>query len=545
MYPQGKARELFEAISQINKKAYARDVWLANHVLSKTPHCAEILEHYEQGLEPRKFSKLQIACKVLHCWATHLAVFGLMLLAKFAQNLSGLPNAKELKFCREPVTLVDIFVLAQCVLDQKKFTDPYFPGLYEALAQKGQSVFILARFYGTRSPRSLKKVFDILKKHNLPVITEYELLTFSDWLELLKFAFAFPLQTLELERNLEKEARLERAAPSTAEKFPAEAVEHVRAALLTCLAQNYMSGESRRLAAKRLAALLPENSKIISWYENQVIDKCFYRGLHEAGASAKTYAAQLLTWPDTLLNNHADPSDALHRAAPDVVLVNGSYFLPSLPPDAPGAASQPTEAPGSKPYRPYPNGPEYRIGPALRYRDLFDGLIKPDPTKPVLLLLSYHPEESERILSLGKKLADKGVPLAIKFHPATKEQTYGDLLNFAYTKISGPLKTALQETSLVMGSGSGSLAEAVALGVPVIAVQNIAGITFNYLPEYGRGELWESAGSAEEFFTAREKLMQTLTGDAYSREERVYTFRSLMFTEPTQEKIFQAFDLES
>ena len=73
------------------------------------------------------------------------------------------------------------------------------------------------------------------------------------------------------------------------------------------------------LTARRLAASLPAETKkearIISWYENQTVNKAFHLGLAQdagiAGRKIPVTAAQLLVWPDTLLNNHADDAELL------------------------------------------------------------------------------------------------------------------------------------------------------------------------------------------------------------------------------------------
>ena len=549
MYPKGKAREIFEAISKVNKFAYADSMHLANHVLSKTPSCASILDSYSRGITPHEFSRLEVIGKVFKCWLVNLAVLGLMIMARIAQAMAGLNNSKEIKSNQRPLTIVDIFILVHRVLDQKKFTDSYFPGLYDELIKKGHHNMILARFYGTRNPRSLKKAFTILKKHPIPIITEYELFSLGDWLSLLKFVLLFPIKTLALAKKLKAgelsmhtsgHASGQTGGQANGQPSP---IAYLRSSLIQCLGQNYLPGEARRLAARRLAKLLPRGSRFISWYENQVVDKCFYRGLKEKDAKFSTFAAQLLTWPDSLLNNHADPSDALHGAVPDTVLVNGPYFLPAPPHDSPEADYIATQTPGANPYRPYPGGPDYRIGPALRYASLFGEEIVPDPQKPVLMLLSYHPEETERILAMAKPLAAQGIPIAVKFHPATNWHNFEHLLPPEYIMVNLPLKDALLEASLVIGSGSGALPEAVAMGVPAIAINSKQGVTLNYLPSYGEGELWESISTVEEFFPAQAKLMQALKNDPRGRTDRIITFRGLLFTQPTEERIIQAFEL--
>ncbi|MBQ4132954.1 MAG: hypothetical protein IJD04_04375 [Desulfovibrionaceae bacterium] len=541
MNPQGKCKELFDELSRINKTAYADKFHLANHVLSKTP-CCGMRERYERNVPPPRFSGLQIALRVVRTWAVHIAVIGLMLLARIAQKRSGMNNARRLNKNIHKFTLVDIFILVNKVLDEKKFKDPYLPGLIETLQNRGCNVFILARFYGTRNPRRLKQAFSILKKHDIPIITEYELFTLADWLELLKFGIQFPFRALELARNLEQEEKSE-AGKYGAAASKTSPLAHISSALIQCLGQNYLAGEARRLAARRLAKLLPPDSRIIGWYENQTVDKCFYRGLAEAGAAFPTIGAQLFSWPAELLNNHADPADGMHRAIPKKVLVNGPFFLPSASGQDGEQSGFSVEVPGSRPCVPYPGGPEYQLGPSLRYKELFEVCLEPDPDAPVLMLLSYHRNEAERVLALARPLAEKGVKLAIRFHPAVNRKEFEHLLPPSYISASGTLLGAMQGASMVVGAGSGTLAEAVCMGLPVIAVVPKDGTGLNYLPDYGQGELWDVITDLEAFFPVREKLLELLKGDRALRQERINAFRSLLFTRPDEEKIIQAFEL--
>ncbi len=544
MNPIGKSKELFDELSRINKMAYADTVHLANHVLSKTP-CCGMWERYERNIPPPQFTRLQVAFKVMRTWIVHAAVIGLMMLARLAQLRTGMNNVRRINKKIHKFTLVDVFILINKVLDEKKFKDPYLPGLTDVLQKKGYNVAILARFYGTRNPRSLRRAFTILKKNNIPIITEYELFTAADWLDLIKFGFVFPIRTLSLVGKLEREEQLSRLSSreSDLNQEHYSPLAYISASLIQCLGQNYLSGEARRLAAKRLAKILPPDSRIIGWYENQTVDKCFYRGLADAGAEFSTIGAQLFTWPAELLNNHADPADGLHRAVPETVLVNGPYFLPAPSRQEEDQTGFSVEVPGLKPYIPYPDGPEYRIGPSLRYKDLFETEIDPDPDAPVLMLLSYHREETERVLAFAKPLAEKGVKLAIRFHPATNLQEFKHMLPVNYSLASGPLQSVMREASMVIGSGSGTLAEAVCMGLPVIAVKAKDGTGLNYLPDYGKGELWECISSVEEFQAASEKLLEALKSSKASRQERINAFRSLLFTKPDEEKIIQSFEL--
>ena len=90
MQPQGKARELFEAYSRLNNFAYADTRHLANHVLTKAPHCNDILERFLRDEEPRRFSRLEIIRKVFKCWAVNLGAYFLLIGERLAQARDGL-----------------------------------------------------------------------------------------------------------------------------------------------------------------------------------------------------------------------------------------------------------------------------------------------------------------------------------------------------------------------------------------------------------------------------------------------------------------------
>ena len=551
MQPQGKARELFEAFSRLNNFAYADTRLLANHVLSKAPHCNDILERFLRGEAPRRFSRLEVAKQVVKCWVVNIGAWFLLLGERIAQARAGLRVLPKVTAMRDSLTVVDIFTLVHRINMEGKFRDYYLPGLYEVLEERGHNCVILARMYGSRDPRVLRQTFEILREHPQPVLTENELMTFADWLRLLWFAISFPLAVLRITALLANDG----------------AEGQIKAALLACLPDCYLSGECRRLAGRRLAEILPQSARIISWYENQVVDKCFYRGLAEGGSLVRTYAAQFLTWPPTLLNNHADPADAKHKAAPAFVAVNGPYFIPrplaSLPgaqqehgsaAEASGAATAPAPPPGtiSGPdaetgpaprYFPYVPGPAYGVGPALRYKPVFERELAPDPDGPALFLLSYHPDETRRCLAMAKPLAEAGVPTAFKFHPATNVEDFRDLLPADARLVKGALNEALEGVSLVIGAGSGALCEAVAMGVPAINVEPVEGLGLNYLPDYGQGQLWDRATSAAELLAAREKLLDNARKGDNKRIEAIRTFRGLVFGEPTVDSIVRTFDL--
>ena len=50
-----------------------------------------------------------------------------------------------------------------------------------------------------------------------------------------------------------------------------------------------------------------------------------------------------------------------------------------------------------------------------------------------------------------------------------------------------------EDSKIVIGLSTGALVEAASLGIPVICVDNKSELTYNYLPNFGKGILWERA----------------------------------------------------
>ncbi len=515
MKPHGKAKELFDAFSRINAKAYQNPRLVSCPLLSKAPNYDEVLRRFLTAAPIRPVSFVQIIDLTLRHYLINAAHLLFLLLGKIALRLSGW-KGPDLKAGVKKLLLLDTFLVMPKVIERKRFTELYLPGLTDAASDRGWKSVYLFRLYGSRDPRKLYSAFSVLRDENVAGLTELHLFTLADWLRLVKHWLLYPVAHWGLIRSLKN------AVPGSPESY-------IRDALIHCLPGCHMIGEARRLAARRLAAGLSAETKkearVISWYENQTVNKAFHLGLAQdagiAGRKIPVTAAQLLVWPDTLLNNHADDAEVPNHLCPDKVLVNGAYFLPEE------------------------SAQNYAVGPSMRYGELFaQSMLTPDPQKPILVLLSYHPTETERILRLVK---DAGIAdtVAYKFHPATRPEEYRQLLPANPRLLDGPLYSVLPEASLVLGAGSGSLAEAAALGLPVINVDDplgVDGLGLNYLPEQGRGTLWLSVREAAELPGAIEILQQAMP--AAKRKKEVTAFRDLLFTEPTAARIAEAFDLE-
>ncbi|MDR1359785.1 MAG: hypothetical protein LBJ82_02290 [Deltaproteobacteria bacterium] len=540
MRPSGRPGELFEAFSRLTAGAFADDRLLACPTLAKTPHSGDILGRFLRGdpypaLGPAGRLRLALRYGLSNgghfCFLILTRLFLVLLGWKAPVLGAASPERKsgkggagrsplEQNTAQAPLVILDSFALLPEMAGNGCFRDGYLPGLEAALRQNGFQPVRLYRLYGSRNPRVLWKALKVLAAAG-PGLIEAHLFSALDWLRLIRHCFAYPPALGRLIRSLE------RFACATPEAW-------IRGALILTSGQNILSGEARRLAGLRLGEALAsrplENppARIISWYENQTVDKAFQRGLAQAelltGRHIPTLGAQLFIWPDTLLNNHPDDGEAALGLAPDKILVNGPFFLPEK------------------------TRQNYALGPSLRYGHLFgpaaceysDASRPSDSGRPLLVLLSYHPQETRRVLQLVLPLARQGRELIYKFHPASRIADFASLLPSSPTLISGALMAALGKAGAVIGAGSGSLAEAAALGLPVLNVEDPSGIPgLAYLPGSYQGRLWESVLRSADLEPALARLRAFRQEPAWA--EAVRAFRDLLFREPTPETVREAF----
>ena len=620
----GQLKELFDAFSRINKKAFKDERLLSNHVLSRAPNYGDILRRFllRTPIIPLSTKDwLTLAFKYLIFNLGHL---GFIICARAAIFLSGFKaaNIEELAGKNQPLLLVDSFMLLPKVASDGKYREMYLPGL----KLDGKIRVNILRLYGSRNPLTVYKAFKALalqKDHEgepFIALSDLHLLRPGDFGMLLWHILTFPLSLRKLLLDIE-----------TPQTNSPEA--YIKEALCACAGQCYLIPEARRLSAVNLARMLsikanPEllrASSLVSWHENQPVNKAFYYGLRQGfgqnPAQTKTsgrevadlpmpvIGAQLFIWPDNLLNCHPDPDEARLGLAPERTLFCGPYFLPEANPaqaetTVPGHGHQQQTSLAAGNNTALNNFRNFQVGPALRYAKLFERVeaaagqvnqdsgqqndspsvsvgansdsplpgrsnpAEPHQAGPLLILLSYHPDETMRVLELVKPLADRGLDLRYRFHPASRPADFSALLPDNYKSADGDLYDALNAikgtsptpggtvqpgspdktnlTGLVIGSGSGSLAEAVALGVPAINIDDASGIPglgLNYLPPFGKGQLWENARDLPELEAARIKLRNTTAVLSVKEYAALVTeFREMLFTKPDAANMSKAFN---
>ncbi len=464
-----KIKKLYEYMSGISRKAYSDPYLIANDVLCKQDTLGRILETSLSGETPQKVNFFFVAKKVFLYFAKNLTAFLLYLVTAFAHRFSR----QTFKFSEKGELLVlDTYMVAGRILEQSQFKDTFFPGLADALVRRQKNYVYVPLLFGTMHPVEWFRVFRIFKKNGDSVLTEFQLLQIADYLEMVRFIFLYPLSVRRFAKNL-----------STS--YEDEVLRH---GLWQALDSVTFGAYVRCLLGKRLSLLKVDKIKCLSWYENQIFNKNFYRGLRSSPGKVEIVGAQLFVQPHTLLNTVLDEREAFFDVLPDKVLVNGlGYCFES-------------------------ENVQVDVGPALRYAHLFDANIHPEEGEVILVLMPFWDPVTRHILQVIQEV-EWPVPVEIKFHPSTDRKMYENSLPEGFLVTDENLPELLLRAQMVVGHSSGTLVEAAALGIPVIDILDSGEFSNDYMPEMGKGILWDQAVDAGEVGRLVSQFQEALQSD--------------------------------
>jgi len=495
-----RVQQLYDYLSKINQTAYQDEFLIVNDVLAKMPSCGDILSTYLKKSPIKKTTLGLILRKLFFFYLKNFLWWAIHLTKKLLHLVSG--QKYSLADGLDQLVVVDTYFLMENMLKEKFFKDYYFPNLADTLIRKGKPFVYFPKFYPGISLRCFFKSMKIIKESKVPILTEYQLLRLSDYFSLVLFVVFYPFKLFKLARKLgdEYEDNL------------------LRFTLWETSDTTVVKGYLRLLCGRRLAGFPVKQIKCISWFENQSIDKCFYRGLRKGVNKPIIIGAQLALRPDTLLNFHVDEGEKKFNIIPDKILVNGDYYLSCL------------------------NSIENVVGPSMRYKKIFKTKSNPRYAKNILVVMPYYEQDIIYLLDLLDGLS-LDAPVFIKFHPATDEEKYINSLPENIEVKNSDLYHLFEDSKIVIGLSTGALVEAASLGIPVICVDNKFGLTYNYLPNFGKGILWERAQKAFEVVDLIDKFGSSVKQDAQQMKSAGEELRRMCFCEPTEKMVLDAFEL--
>ena len=158
------------------------------------------------------------------------------------------------------------------------------------------------------------------------------------------------------------------------------------------------------------------------------------------------------------------------------------------------------------------------------------------------MVLPYWDDVTRHILDVIREVEWK-FPVAIKHHPTMNREKYKTRIPKNFKMVTDPLSLLLPITLIAIGHSTGALIEAASLGIPAIDIQYHEKFSHNYMPETGRGILWEQAGNADEVKMLVEKHQLALQESPERIREEAKKMLSFCFSEPKDELISRAFEL--
>ena len=497
MHPKNEHLPLFNAFSDICQKAYGSWHLVANPVLAKWG-LVDLFQEYAKGGVCTQPSKAVLLKKIICYYAKSFLNLALLLSYKSIYVLF----ARKTTIFQKQTVLVDTYFIISNFLEGDDPLSHYFPGIKGPIAGAGWELVILPRFYGSPNPFQVYRLLRALRTYKTPVLTEFQILMWRDYLHLFVHILIYPWLVFGLFKFI----------PQTREGL------FVRFALGNGLNSGNLLGAVRYFMGRRLAPLLPEKSRCLQWFENQTFERCLNRGLRETGSTMPVYGAQLFVWPPELINIHVDGKEAAAHK-PNIIFVNGPYYK-----------HENIDVP-------------CKIGPSLRYARLFEISIEPENNKQTLVVLSQLEPESRLAIELAVR-SEPPENLMFKFHPTLQVSAIQKMsLPAESVIIEGDLYDAFHETGLVIGSASGALLEAAAVGIPVIVVTKQDVANFSEIPDIGKGLLWETASDPMQLREAKTILFDAIIHRNDERMAAIEALRSELFTRPTSVAIVEMLGL--
>jgi len=499
-----RVKDLYDYLGRVTQIAYKDDYLLTTSVLSRSPFLKNILPTFTSNRPAPKAPWFFILKNIILFYVKSSGRYFIQL-AKLAAHYFS-----RQKFHIDPhaetLTLIDILFYTNNIIADQNYNCIHFPGLEKVLTKQGEASAYTTKFFDTSNPFKLFNVFKILKKNNRPVLTEFQLLKFSDYCLALKFLLTYPFHVLKLVKQL-------------GNKPEDDFLTH---AIFGTLAEPALLYYFQILYGHRISLLPINKIKCISWYENQPREKCFYKGLRSAENKVVIYGAQLFVWPSNLGSIDPAEYEIEFGVVPDKIVVNGPFYLPEKSPI------------------------DYRVGPSLRSERLFQVKANPAESENILVLMPYFEPEIEYFLKLINQL-DVEQSILLKFHPGVDQHKFASRVKQGVQVVQGDLFDFLVKSKMVIGMATSTLTEAASLGIPAISIENndkgLSEFSHSFMPELGKGIIWDDASNISEVIDRVNNFNELVEAEPEKIAETGKRYKEMLFSQPSEQKIFEAFDL--
>jgi hypothetical protein len=498
-------------LSDVISFAYKNPILISNPALSRNPYASSLLLHVSERLHHGKFiiKKWNILSRLLKYYVKSFVYLFFYFLYYLTFKFSKLTFDKKKIDKGESLFVIDTFMMIDRIIPRRRFEDSFFGSLYEILEKRNKQSVILCILFGGR-PWNLKsrlQTYNILASDKRNFITEFDLMTLSQWVAVIRFIVVYPLVSLRI-----------------IQRSFGEFDEFLREEIINTLDSVQFINYLRYEVGLRLKLLTNHKIKLAAWYENHVVDKLLIRGIRDSGSDALIYGCTFIMKYPQMQSYDPLVEEAKQNVLPDIIFVTGKYHLNKNP------------------------GLNVKLGISPRYNYIHDIELnknKIGKRRGLLLLLSYYIDGSKRLINIVKGYSNinKDYQVTIKFHP-----NHVHLQPFKYPEEWDYTEKALIDlystsSVVVTTSFTGAALEVAIMGCSVIIVGSDKGITSNPMPEYGKGKIWDMVFDSEGLGKALIRLSQYRHKNPDDIVVMANELRDLFLTKATEQRYVELFDL--
>ena len=497
-----KLKYIFRFLSSVNRDAYKDIYLLSNDVLSKNPFGSDFINKVLRNNNVENINTLTIGKKLFLYYIKSFIIFTKYILEFFIFILEG--KRFSLQKTNDYLIIIDTFLLVNDVINKKRFKDLFFLDFDLLLKSRGKNYVYLPVLINNKSLLQFQKLLNILANQSSRVLLEYQLLRLKDYIELFIFIIKYPVHVLSFCSKMKSNTIIN---------------QHLKNELKMSLDRVTFQNFSRYLLGRRVAGLSVQNLKVISWYENQVIDKNFYRGINDINSKIEIIGAKPYIFSDEVLNEIPDEVENSFCTLPDKIVLSGNSQIPKK------------------------TSLNYVIGPSFRYKKLFQDKIDFTERSQVLVLLTIYDHEIKNILQIINSMDFPKNKIMVKFHPDIKIEKYAHLIHSEINIVDDDLYDLFKKTKIVVGISTGALIESACMAIPSIIIPHPEKFSLKFFPELGRGTIWDEVNQQNNLDILLNKFDKIVK---YKKDELLdlsEKYRSLYVTEPTEENIIKAYEL--
>jgi hypothetical protein len=504
---RGEYKTIEHYISSVCRVAYSSKYLIANPVLSRNSFSSNILLSIIQGQKINYVYLVLIFFKKLFIYFSKSVLHYLLFIAYyFTYSISNLQFYK--KSYDDDVIVFDVFTMIDKIYPNKSFVDPYFGDLYDSLDKKNTKYVMLNVLFGGSKYDFKKRVqtYNILAEDGRNFLTEYELFTFFDYLEILLFIFIYPVCVVRIlfSRFGEYDRQLRQELINTLDKV---------------VFKNYI----RYVFGKRLKNVFESNIKLLSWFENQVNDKLLIKGIRDSKVTSTIYGCMF--FPTVELQRGYFPLKVEEdlNLLPDKICVGGSYYMKNQ------------------------HNVKINLGFMPRYNHLFTHTLNEDTFKSrnlILVALSYDVTESKRIIEFVKEIKEFiNYDIVVKPHPNHLMDNQYELPKSWYL-FSKDLSQIANKCIVVIAGGTAAAMELAVLGCSIIIVGKEDGLTLNAMPRIGENIIWKIIFTIDELHKAFVDLINIRDMQPKSVIQLSKNIRDNCFNKSSTGNLFNLFQIE-